>query len=200
MPDPSSQPEFWDTRYAAGRTPWDFGGVPAPLTRWLANHPGHGARVLIPGCGTGHEISAFAQAGYAVTALDFSATAIALARAQVGPALARHVHEGDFFHHDFAAAAPFDVIYERTFLCALPPARWPDLAARAAALLRPGGTLVGIIFFGGKDGGPPFGLAPGEEHSLLARDFTLVADDAIPPAESLPLFAGRERWQERRRT
>lgn len=141
-----TEPAFWDTRYAAGTTPWDFGGVPAPLSRWLEKHPGSGERVLIPGCGSGHEIGAFARAGYAVTAIDFSANAVARARTQVGPALAGQVIEGDFFNYNFADAAPFDVLYERTFLCALPPAHWSDIAARFTTLLKVQGQLVGIYF------------------------------------------------------
>lgn len=198
MSDNSASPEFWNPRYATARTPWDFGGIPAPLTRYLTAHPGHGARALIPGCGSGYEVAAFAQAGYAVTAIDFSPPAVARARACVGPALAGRIIEGDYFTHDFAAA-PFDLVYERTFLCALPPALWPQIVRRTATLLKPGGVLTGIYFFGEKDDGPPFGLATDEPAQLFDADFVTVADDAIRAAESLPLFAGRERWQERRR-
>lgn len=198
MNENSASPEFWNPRYAAARTPWDFGGIPAPLTRYLAAHPGRGARVLIPGCGSGYEIAAFAEAGYAVTAIDFSPPAVAHARALLGPVLAGRIVEGDFFTHDFAEA-PFDLIYERTFLCALPPTLWPQIVRRTASLLKPGGVLAGIYFFGEKDDSPPCGLAPDEPAQLFAADFATVADHAIPAAESLPLFAGRERWQERRR-
>ena len=198
MSDSAAQPEFWNTRYAAGRTPWDFGGVPAALVRFLAAHPGAGRHALIPGCGSGHEIAAFAAAGWEVTAIDFSPPAVAQARARLGPALAGRVVLGDFFTHAFSAA-PFDLVFERTFLCALPPDLWSRIAERTAALLKPGGALAGIYFIGNKEDGPPFGLAPGEAEKLFARDFALVAEVAIPAAESLALFAGCERWQERRR-
>lgn len=198
--DPSPvQPAFWDQRYQSGRTPWDMQGTPPALARYLARHPGRGERVLIPGCGSGHEIVAFAAAGYAVTAIDFSPPAAARARASAGPRLAETVVEGDFFTYDFPAA-PFDLIYERTFLCALPPALWPKVVARTAALLKPGGALAGIYYFGEKEDGPPFGLAPEEPAGLFAPGFVLVADQPIPAAESLPIFAGKERWQERRKT
>jgi SAM-dependent methyltransferase len=198
MPENPASAEFWSHRYEAGRTPWDGGGEPAALTRYLAAHPGRGEGVLIPGCGSGHEITAFTRAGYRVTAIDFSPPAAAQARANVGPALADCVVEGDFFTYDFPGA-PFDLVYERTFLCALPPDLWPKIAARIAALLKPGGTLAGIFLFGEKAEGPPYGLAPGEAARLFGRQFILVADEPIAPDESLPLFAGHERWQERRR-
>ena len=198
MSEPSENPEFWNTRYESARTPWDFGRPPAALERFLARNPGRGARVLIPGCGTGHEIEAFARAGCEVTAIDFSPPAVARARANVGPALAGAVLEGDFFTHEFASA-PFDLVYERTFLCALPPLRWPEIISRTAALLKPDGVLTGLYFFGAKDDGPPFGLAPDETAQLFGTHFELLADEPVPAPESLSLFAGAERWQERRR-
>jgi SAM-dependent methyltransferase len=196
MPASASQPEFWNTRYASGRMPWDFGGVPAALRHFLAAHPGAGRRALVPGCGSGYEVAAFAAAGWDTSAIDFSPAAVARARALLSPALAPSVVLGDFFSHVFTAA-PFDLVYERTFLCALPPDRWPAIAIRTTALLKPGGMLVGIYYFGDKDGGPPFGLAPSEDEQLFARAFALAREE--PVADSLPLFAGKERWQERRR-
>lgn len=196
MTDRPDQPEFWDVRYEAGRTPWDLGGPPAALIGFLAAHPGKGRTVLIPGCGTGREIEAFASAGYRVTAIDFSPPAVAQARARLGPALAERVLLGDFFAETFADA-PFDLIYERTFLCALPPALWPELVRRTAALLKPGGLLAGFFYFDGKEDGPPFGFAPGEDTRLYDEHFAILDDQ--PVTDSLPLFASRERWQVRRR-
>lgn len=223
MTDPSSHPDFWNPRYETGRTPWDLGGVPAALTRYLAARPGRGARALVPGCGSGYEVLALAAAGYRVTAIDFSPPAVARARAMVlgtpgsspagipaepsgnsmRPDASVHpqhpqIIEGDFFTYDFADA-PFDFIYERTFLCALPPELWPKLVARLAVLLKPGGTLAGFYFFGDKEDGPPFGLAPNEPASLFDGPFVTVEDRPVPAEESPSLFAGHERWQERRR-
>ena len=83
-PEDSSKPDFWNTRYASGKTPWDLGGVPAALRSFLsrARPPG---RVLIPGCGSGYEVQAFHEAGFAVTAIDFSSAAIERAGRLLGP-------------------------------------------------------------------------------------------------------------------
>src|SRR3954451_9826836 len=137
---PGSGPAFFDARYAAGRMPWDYGGVPNALKAFLDQHPGSG-RVLIPGCGSGYEIEAFASAGWDVIGIDFSTVAIARARSLLGR-LADKVYEGDFFNHPFRERS-FDLIYERTFLCALSPERWPHYAQRLAALLAPSGLLCG---------------------------------------------------------
>ena len=37
--------------------------------------------------------------------------------------------------------------------------QWPQYAARTAALLKPGGLLVGFFFFSDEPKGPPFGIS-----------------------------------------
>ena len=49
--------------------PWDAGGVPRELAKYLAGAAG-GGRVLIPGCGAAYEVAAFHEAGYEVIAID----------------------------------------------------------------------------------------------------------------------------------
>jgi SAM-dependent methyltransferase len=199
MPDASpTQPEFWNQRYADACTPWDLGAAPAALTRFLARHPGHGRRVLVPGCGSGHEIPAFADAGYQVTAIDFADEAIARVRRLCGPRREVELICGDFFSAHFAPAA-FNLIYERTFLCALPLACRAALAARTAHWVKPGGHVAGLYYYGPKDDGPPFGLERDEAERLFGTHFELIDDEEIPARETLPLFAGSERWQVRRR-
>lgn len=197
MTDDPTAPAFWDVRYESQTTPWDFGGVPAPLARYLGRgvQP-RGARVLIPGCGAGHEITAFAAAGCDVTAIDFSPPAVTRARQRSRDLPNTRVIAGDFFTEPLSSA-PFDLVYERTFLCALPPAWRKKIVQRTAALLRPGGTLAGIWFFEESDDGPPFGLAPGEAAQLYDPLFRLEHDEPVAPDESLEFFRGRERWQVR---
>lgn len=194
-----SSPAFWDVRYTSGQTPWDFGGVPSALKEYLRTHPGKGARALIPGCGSGYEIAAFAAAGYEVTAIDLSPAAVARARANAGPALADRILTGDFFQHDFAPAS-FDLIYERTFLCAIPPDQRTAYRDRLAQLLKANGAFIGYFYYQNTDptDGPPHGLAWGESDLLFARHFLLLRD--IPSSDALEMFKGRERWQESRRT
>lgn len=188
-------PEFWSSRYVTGRTPWDLRGVPEALHAFLQRSQPRGG-VLIPGCGSGYEVRAFHHAGYEVTALDFSSAAVERARALLGP-LGDKVQLGDFFNHEFAAPA-FDLIYERTFLCALSPGRWPDYAARMADLLGHGGRLAGVFVYGNASDGPPFPLPQGREMELFDGRFELTRSEALPA--SLPVFEGmEERWQEWRR-
>jgi len=181
--------EFWDSRYRARRTPWDFGGVPAALVGWLATaKPG---RVLIPGCGSGYEVKAFHDHGWDVLAVDYSIAAIERAREVLG-SLADKIILADFFTHDFGGRQ-FNTVYERTFLCSLPPERWPAYVRRATELLGPDGKLVGFFLYGHEDEPPPYPLTEAGAEKLFGRALTCVKDD--PVADSLPLFAGRERWQ-----
>ena len=188
----AASPEFWSSRYLTGRTPWDLHGVPEALHAFLQRSESRGS-VLIPGCGSGYETRAFHDAGYEVTALDFSSAAVERARALLSP-LGHKVQLGDFFNHQFPGTG-FDLVYERTFLCALSPERWPDYAARMADLLGHGGRLVGVFVYGHASDGPPFPLPPGRETELLGAGFRLTNSEPVPP--SLPVFEGmEERWQE----
>jgi SAM-dependent methyltransferase len=183
--------EFWDSRYRTGRMPWDFGGVPNALPLWLASLPSTG-HTLIPGCGSGYEVEAFHDAGWDVTAIDYAPAAVAAARATLG-SLGDKVILGDFFAHDFGEKK-FEVIYERTFLCSLPPERWPAYVRRIKDLLRPNGILAGFFLYGEESEPPPYLLSLKQARALFAGEFTLL--NSRPVADSLPLFAGNERWQE----
>ena len=187
----STYPDFWNGRYVAGKTPWDFGGVPAALKSFLARSSASG-RVLIPGCGSGYEVQAFHEAGYDVTAIDFSPAAVDQARKVLG-ALAKKVILGDFFKHDFERNF-FDLIYERTFLCSMPSSRWSDYTNRMAALLSPGGKLIGLFLYGQQPSGPPYPLTDQQADQLFQRRFRRVKSQLV--TDSLPFFRGMEKWQE----
>jgi len=190
----SSRPEFWDTRFRSGATPWDAGGVPLRLAQWLAGRRPP-ARVLIPGCGTGYEVRLFAEQGYDVLAIDFSDAAIEAARRELKE-WSGLLQKADFFSFE---TGTFDIVYERALLCALPRAVWPDWGRRMAGLVRPGGELAGFFYIDDNQRGPPFGIAPRGLRELLEEAFELTEDLAVPASQSLPVFKGREIWQVWRR-
>lgn len=184
---------FWDLRYEARFAPWDAGRVPKRLRRFIATHPP--ARALVPGCGSAYEVRALAEAGWNVLGIDFSASALAAARPVLGPFEDR-VRQADFF--GALPEAPFEFVYERAFLCALPRRLWPAWGERMAELVAPGGWLAGFFFIAPGDRGPPFPLhGPEELDALLAPHFERIEDEAV--ADSIAVFAGRERWQAWRR-
>lgn len=186
--DPSV-PEFWSERFEQEFTPWDLGRAPEALVRFVARAKRPYA-ALIPGCGSAYEVACLSEAGWNVTAIDFSAAAVAAARSKLGPWSSR-VEQGDFF--SFTASHPIDLIYERAFFCALPPRMRPAIVKRWAALLPPEGLLIGFFFFDDAPKGPPFGIAPDELAALMMPYFERIADE--PVSDSSPVFAGKERWQ-----
>lgn len=173
--------------------PWDRGGVPDALQRFAA-HASRKFVTLIPGCGVGYEVAYLSEAGWDVTAIDFSPAAVSAAQAALGPWASRVV-EADFF--SFVPQQPLDLIYERAFLCALPRDRWLQIAERWAELLPPGGLLAGFFYFDNATKGPPFGIAPAELDALLTPYFERIEDS--PATDSVSVFANKERWQVWRR-
>jgi SAM-dependent methyltransferase len=185
---------FWDLRYQAHFAPWDAGKVPARLRAYVAA-AGAPRRVLVPGCGSAHDVAFLAGAGWNVLGIDFSAEAVALARRELG-AHADRVRQADFFAP--IPEGPFDMVYERAFLCALPRRLWTDWSRRVAELVIPGGALAGFFYFDQGDRGPPFPLHdPAELDALLSPAFERVED--APVGDSIPVFEGKERWQVWRR-
>ena len=188
----SDQPDFWSQRYAGGRTPWQLDHVPACLETFLRSFE-RGRNVLIPGCGQDYlTIEAFHRAGHRVTAIDFSPIAVEAMKKNL-PALADHIVLGDFFAYD-SKFPPFDLIYERTFLCSLPPTLWQNYSVRAAELLRPGGMVAGFFFYGEQSDPPPFPLTEETAAEIFSDRFELEVSE--PVADSLAIFAGHEKWQQ----
>ena len=149
--------------------------------------------MLVPGCGQDYRtIDAFSRAGHCVTAIDFSPIAIE-STSNALPENRTKIILGDFFTCDFKNA-PFDLIYERTFLCSLPPPLWKDYAARVEQLLRPRGTLAGCFFYGEESEPPPYPLTEQKAAEIFGDQFELKTSE--PVADSSPIFIGKEKWQE----
>jgi hypothetical protein len=189
--DPA-RPDFWSQRYASGKTPWQLNRVPARVTEFIRSLPS-GRNVLVPGSGQDFRtIDAFHRAGHYVTAIDFSPIAVESTR-KVIPEIGDHIVLGDFFAHDFKAA-PFDLIYERTFLCSLPPSLWKNYAARVAELLRPNGILAGFFFYGEEPEPPPYPVTEQKAAEIFGARFDLQTSEPVTDSQSI--FACQEKWQQ----
>ena len=197
MPEFSSRdplaPAFWDERFEREFTPWDRGGAPAELRAFVAQAQDP-LSVLVPGCGSAYELALMLEAGWDATAIHFSPVAVARAKRLAGQ-WADRILQADFF--DYTPQQSLDLVYEQAFLCALPRARWPEVAQRWSGLLSSGGLLAGYFYFDGMAKGPPFGIARTQLDALLAPHFDCIADQ--PVADSMPVFAGKERWMVWRR-
>lgn len=153
---------------------------------WLTS-----GRVLVPGCGSGHDVRALAATGAEVVGLDISETAIATAREQA-PVANETYRCADFFAGDHGS---YDALWEHTCFCAIDPDRRDDYAAAAAAAVRPGGYLVGVFFINPWDADetaepPPFGATREAIIGHLAPGFEWI--DGRVPSRAFPGREGRE--------
>ena len=169
--------QYWQERWSNQKTGWDIG------------HPNHGliaevkvrfpktTKILIPGAGRGHEAEALWAAGYldnygcdwAPEAFEKLRTSEVLAKAvpDVVEAQERLI-VSDFF----ALTDSFDLILEQTFFCAINPALRERYVEQAAALLKPVGKWLGILFdchFPTE--GPPFGGDAETYEQLFSKYF-----------------------------
>jgi cyclopropane fatty-acyl-phospholipid synthase-like methyltransferase len=71
---------FWDLMYLFKKTPWDTGITPPEIVATIESGKVPIGRALDLGCGTGTNAIYLAQHGFAVTAIDVSRRAIALAK------------------------------------------------------------------------------------------------------------------------
>lgn len=184
MTDPTNidHPGYWSDRYRTGRAGWDL-GTPTPvfgeLLRTAHFRPG---RLLLPGCGTGHDAVAFARAGFTVTGVDFAPEPLAEARALA----ARHRVKVEFLQADFFSmghtyARAFDYVVEYVTYCAIDPARRPEYAGTVSLLLKPGGLFIALFFpVESRPDGPPFGVDLDEVERLLLPSFRLLSREMHP--------------------
>ena len=171
MTDTHQRRADWEERYRQGRTAWDRGAVSPALLRWLDAGLVPQGRVLVPGCGHGHEVEALVRAGCQVTAVDIAATPVLRLLSRLNDAgLHATVVQADLLH--WTPAEPFDAIYEQTCLCALDPTHWRDYERRLAGWLVPGGHLFALFMQTRRDGGPPYHCAmPAMRELFDARDW-----------------------------
>lgn len=188
---------WWEGRYRRGDTGWDQGRA-APGVEAAAGFFPPGARVLVPGCGFGHDAAALAAKGFQVEGWDVAPSAVRRARERhVRPGLV--FRERDFFAPD-GDDAPFDAIFEHTFLCAVGPAFYEAAAARFARLLRPGGLVFAVLFTDlTEEDPPPWRIAPATVRAVFGRFFTLLPSEPAPV--SFPHRRGEESfWRMRKKT
>lgn len=178
----------WNQAYQENFTPWDKGLPSPPLVEWVASNTLTG-RVLVPGCGVGHDVAHLVSCGIDAYGLDIAPTAVARAQEHY-PQLAERFVCADLFEF----RGQYDAIVEHTCLCALPPEWRTRYRDAVASLLKPGGLLVGVFFINPEmdpgETGPPFGISPDELSELFTQGFHVVESHA--PTAAYPGREGRE--------
>jgi len=166
----------WLDRWATGRIGWHEAGGNAGLqAHWPVN--ADAKRVLVPLCGKSHDLLWLAQREHEVVGVELAEKAIREFFAdndlgyQVessGPLdcysandLPISLYCGDYFEFD---APPFDALYDRGALVAMPESVRPAYVEHTKKLLRPGAIRLLITLEYDQDivPGPPFSVLPAE--------------------------------------
>lgn len=187
----------WEARYQARDTPWEKGAPAPPLVEWLARNPIRG-RVLVPGCGHGHDVRELARAGAEPIGVDLSPSAITLAEAHPRAGAERYRIE-NLFALPPELSGVFDWAFEHTCFCAIEPDHRAAYVAAIAAALKPQGRMLAIFYLdpGPPGDGPPFGVTRDELDALFGPAFETLEESV--PAVSYPGREGRELLQVLRR-
>ncbi len=180
----------WEAKYRAGDMPWEKGEASPGLEDFLATEPSlPRGTVLVPGCGTGHDVRTWARHGFAGTGLDIAPSAVQLAKERTAAAgLKAEFRVGDFLTDE--PVTQFDWIWEHTCFCAINPARRDDYVRAVQRWLKPGGSYLAVNYLIDDVEGPPFGTTRAEIVARFTPAFELVRD-WVP--RSYPNRTGLER-------
>jgi SAM-dependent methyltransferase len=171
----SVAPHYWKARYRRKDTYWDHGEASPGLVDFLAQDKHEAGRVLVPGCGRGHDARALAKAGFDVVGIDVSEIAVrdATALATKDKLTSICFKRADYFGLPAALAGPYDWMFEHTFFCAIDPKLRDRYVEIAASILRQGGWLLGVFYNIQPESGPPFGCTREELCERFSPKFTL---------------------------
>ena len=195
----------WEQKYLDGDTPWNKGAA-HPALASLKTDPAVFGRVLVPGCGQGHDVAALAaiSAVTEVVGIDIADTAIQEATTVLAREPKARVEKADLFALAPAYRGHFDLVWEHTCFCAIDPGRRNAYVNAVAGVLRPGGHLLAVFFLTpwnseeeNRTQGPPFGCSEEELDRRFAPRFEIVRTG--PVAVTYPGREGREQLRLLRR-
>jgi cyclopropane fatty-acyl-phospholipid synthase-like methyltransferase len=168
--------DYWENRYQTGDMRWEKGAPSPGLVDFLAAHPElKKGTVCVPGCGTGHDVRAFAAAGFAAFGFDFAPSAIQLSREKTAAAGLKAV----FTPANFLLDEPpqkFDWVFEHTLFCAIKPEERDDYVRAVLKWLKPGGHYLAVNYFLCEPDGPPWPTTREEQLARFSPNFELLAD------------------------
>ncbi|HZR21606.1 MAG TPA: methyltransferase domain-containing protein [Verrucomicrobiae bacterium] len=186
----------WEIRYQTRDMPWEKGAPSPGLVDFLSAHPAlPRGEVCVPGCGTGHDVRAWARAGFAAFGFDIAPTAVQLAsEAARAEGVAASFRLGDFLSD--TPPFQFDWLFEHTLFCAIQPDERAKYVQAALRWLKPGGQYLAVNYFIPDQDGPPFGTTREEQWERFSPHFDLL-EEWVP--RSYPNRVGLERmfWWKR---
>jgi SAM-dependent methyltransferase len=169
--------DYWEARYQTGEMRWEKGAPSPGLVYFLAAHPElPRGTVGVPGCGTGHDVRAWAQAGFTAFGFDIAPTAIQLATEKTKEAkLTAKFQLADFLHGE--PPFEFDWLFEHTLFCAIQPGERDDYVRAVLRWLKPGGQYLAVNYLVPPDReGPPFTTTRKEQWQRFSPHFDLLQE------------------------
>lgn len=186
----------WEQHYQEKDTPWDKGEAAPGLIEFVKNRSALEGRVLVPGCGLGHDVRALTEVGKdasEVIGLDISPSA--MEQANKFPKVGNEQFVvGDFFDLSDDLNGTFDWIWEHTCFCAIDQDMREQYVQASAKALKAGGKLLAVFYLNPYDEehppgeGPPHGCSLEELEKLFSPHFDIT--EHWQPSEAYP---GREK-------
>ena len=166
--------EDWQRHYEENDLGWDLGQVAPPFVKLWQEEKLPLGKVLVPGCGRGHEVVFLAENGFDVTAIDFSSGAVTyLKNALKKRNLEGRILHQDFFSLDESHEGVYDLVLEQTFFCAISPKQRRDYVLNVSRILKPGGILVGLFYHTDEQGGPPYNTTREDIETHFSKNFEI---------------------------
>ncbi len=168
--------EYWEERYRTQDMPWEKGAASPGLVDFLASQPKLArGTVCVPGCGTGHDVRAWAAVGFAATGYDLAPSAVRLAAEKTKAAgLSAEFKLGNFLKD--TPPTPFDWLFEHTLFCAIQPVERDDYVKALSRWLKPKGQYLAVNYMIPDTDGPPFGTNREELMKRFSPEFELLKE------------------------
>ena len=168
----------WEERYQTGDMPWEKGEASPGLVDFLKNLQRNPDRevVAVPGCGTGHDVRAWARAGFEAHGFDLAPSAITLARERTQRA---GLSNAEFHQADFLRDPPprsFDWLFEHTLFCAIEPNQRGEYVQAVTRWLKPTGQFLAVHYLIPDKDGPPYGTTRDELMQRFSPYFDLLKE------------------------
>jgi cyclopropane fatty-acyl-phospholipid synthase-like methyltransferase len=191
--------DFWEGHYQSGDMPWEKGEPSPGLVDFLAANPQlTRGTVCVPGCGTGHDVVAWARAGFKAFAYDIAPSAVKLTTDRLRSAgLPQQVQLANFLTD--TPSFQFDWVFEHTLFCAIQPNERDEYVKAVVRWLKPEGHYLAVNYLIPDTDGPPFGTTREELLERFSSQFELLKD-WVP--RSYPNRTGLERilWWRRKQS
>ena len=178
--------EWFDGLYEKNKNsqeniPWARQSVNPLLQTYLDEDIEHSGKALVIGCGLGDDAIALEHAGYDVTAIDVSQTALELARKRFSDSRVKFVKQ-DIFEYD----EQFDFVFEALTIQSLPiEFREKMIKAVANTVAKDGKLLLVAHQRGDILNGPPWPLTKEEVDLFKKEDLTELSHELHTEASNV---------------